>query len=115
MIKNKNESTNNSGNNNESISSKLNKSNQKKDENNNATRNPLSVECLIGINNEKIINGNDENIEKNYSSKNVDLQSIVNVFQLIDIIKTNIISIEKKFQNDNGNFNIPFLQFIFDN
>jgi hypothetical protein len=107
LIKNKNESTNNSksGNKNEYISSKLNKLDQKKDENNNAARNPLSVECLIGINNEKSINGNDEeNTEKKFSRNNANLQSIVNVFHLIDIIKTNIISIEKKFQNDNGNF-----------
>ena len=109
MTYNINHTANNRGNKNESISStKLNKSEEKKDENTNATRNPLSVECLIGINNEKQSDGNDENIEQKSISNEADLHSIVNVFNLIDIIKTNILSIEKKFRNDNGNFQINF-------
>ena len=78
---------------------------------------PLSIEYLVGLNSsrqdspKKIENVKSATIQANQKEKpySFDINepqnndSIINICNLTDIIKFNIISIEKKFQTDNGN------------
>jgi hypothetical protein len=63
--------------------------------------NPLSVECLIGVESRDKRNLFDEQ-KTNEQKQN----SLMNICNLIDVIKLNIVTIEKNFQNVNGIYQI---------